>query len=206
MPTFSFEIKHRVHHVLQHPRAGDDTFLCHMADQDQHKAAPFGEAYQLLRGPAHLAHRTGGAVQRVEIHGLDRIDDHQTGRVIPVERGDDVAHAAGGGQQHRALGDPKALGAQPNLIDRLLAGDVGGTRRRCLGLPRRRCHRRRGLEQQGRFADPRISAHQNRRAGNKPAAADAIEFGNAGSPSGRQHARPGQADKTERAPAATVLG
>src|ERR1700747_711259 len=42
-----------------------------------------------------------------------------------VERGDEVAHAAGGGQQHRTLGNPKALGAQPNLIDRLLAGDVG---------------------------------------------------------------------------------
>jgi hypothetical protein len=95
-------------------------------------------------------------------------------RVVPVERGDDVAHAAGGGQQHRALGDTKALGAQPNLIDRLLAGDVGGTRRRCLGLPRGRRHCRRGLEQQGRFADPRIPAHQDRRARDKPAAADAV--------------------------------
>ena len=138
MAAFAFEIKHRIDHVLEHPRASDDAFLRHMADQDQHKAAPFGEAYQLLRGPAHLAHRTGGAIQGVEIHGLDRIDDHQTGYVIPVERGDDVAHAAGGGQQHGAVGDTQTLGAQPNLIDRLFAGDVGSARRRRLGLPRRR--------------------------------------------------------------------
>src|SRR6202043_1118347 len=81
MAAFAFEIKHCIDHVLEHARTGDDTLLGHMADQDQHKAAAFGEAYQLLRGPAHLAHRAGGSVQGVEIHSLDRIDDHQTGRV-----------------------------------------------------------------------------------------------------------------------------
>ena len=61
-------------------------FLGHMADQHQHKAAPLGEADQLLRRAAHLAHRAGRAVEIVEIHRLDRIDDDDIGRLGTVSQ------------------------------------------------------------------------------------------------------------------------
>ncbi len=56
-----------------------------MADEDQHEPALLGDADQFLRRPAHLADGAGRAVERVEIHRLDRIDDHQAGRVDTVE-------------------------------------------------------------------------------------------------------------------------
>src|SRR5215469_95158 len=45
MAALAFEIEDRIHHVLEHPRAGDDTLLRYVTHQDQYKAAPFGEPY-----------------------------------------------------------------------------------------------------------------------------------------------------------------
>ena len=85
------------------------------------------------------------------------------------------------------------------------SGDVGSNR----GLPRRpllaRCDRGCRLEEQGRLADPGIAADQDRRARYEPAAANAVELDNAGLATRGQYARPGQADKAERA-AATPVG
>ena len=170
MATLAFEIEDGVDHVLEHPRPGDQPFLGHMADQHDDEAAPLREADQLLRRAAHLADRSGGAVQRVEKHRLDRIDDDEVGRVCHVERGDDVAHAAGGGETDRAACDPEPLGAQPDLVDRLLAGYVGRRAAAACG-ERRRC-----LQQQGRLADAGIAADQQRRADHQAAAADAVEL------------------------------
>jgi len=58
------------------------------------------------------------------------------------------------------------------------------------------------LEEQGRLADPGIAADQDRRARYEPAAANAVELDNAGLATRGQYARPGQADKAERATAA----
>src|SRR5262249_25027390 len=60
--AFSFEIKHGIDHMLEHARAGNDTFLCDVADKHQHEAAAFGDADEFLRGSAHLAYRPGCAV------------------------------------------------------------------------------------------------------------------------------------------------
>ena len=40
MPSFAFEIKHRVDHMLEHARARDDALLCHVTDEDQDETAP----------------------------------------------------------------------------------------------------------------------------------------------------------------------
>ena len=73
-------------------------------------AAAFGEADQFLRRAAYLADRAGGAVERVEIHRLDRIDDDEIGRFGRIERIGDVANAARGGETDRVVGDPEPLG------------------------------------------------------------------------------------------------
>src|ERR1051325_5419568 len=88
--ALAFEIEYRVDHVLEDARAGDQPFLRHMADQHDNKAAALGEADQFLRRAAYLADRAGGAVERVEIHRLDRIDDDEVRRLGRIERIGDV--------------------------------------------------------------------------------------------------------------------
>ena len=64
---------------------------------------------------------------------------------------------------------PMPLGAGADLLDRLLAGDVGAAR----AAPGRLGA---DLQQQGRFADARIAGQQDRRAGHDAAAADPVEL------------------------------
>ena len=68
---------------------------------------------------------------------------------------------------------PEPLGAQPHLRHRFFARDVDGA---MAGARQRRG----GLDQQRRFADAGIAAHQQHRAAHKAAAGDAVEFGDAG--------------------------
>ncbi len=105
------------------------------------------------------------------------IDDDEVRGVRPVERDEDVADVAGRRQQDRAGLDAEALGAQPHLVDCLLAGDV---HRRC--PPGSRRNRRGHLQQQRRFADPRVAADQDYRSWHKSAAAHPVEFGDPGPP------------------------
>ena len=79
--ALALEIEHGVDHVLEHARAGDLAVLGDVADQHQDEAALLGEADQLGRGAAHLRDGAGRGIEVVEIHGLDRIDHHQVGRV-----------------------------------------------------------------------------------------------------------------------------
>src|SRR5260221_584202 len=101
---------------VEDARAGDEPFLGDVADENDAEAALLGEADELLRRGAYLAHRTGRAVERVDIHGLDRIDDDDIGRLGMVERGDDIADAGGGGELHRRAGDGESRRAQPHLV------------------------------------------------------------------------------------------
>jgi hypothetical protein len=193
--ALAFEIQHRVHHVLEHARAGDQPFLGDVADQHQHEAAAFRQPDQLLCGAAHLAHRARGAVERVEIHRLDRVDHDEIGSAGGIERSDDVAHAAGRGEPHRPVGDTEPLGAQPHLIDRLLAGDVGSGAARageCGG----------DLQQEGRFADPGVAADQDRRAGYETTAAHPVDLADPGFAARRAVGGAAQADEVERTAAA----
>ena len=77
------------------------------------------------------------------------------------QRGQDVAQVGLGGQFHRRVGQAKPLRAHPHLGAGLLARDVDAS-----SAPARRSAG--GLQQQGRFADARIAAHQHRRGGTSP--------------------------------------
>ncbi len=124
MPALAFEIEHRIDHVLEHARSGDQAFFRNVPDQHDDHAAALREPDQFLRRTPYLADGARRAVERVEIHGLDRIDDRQVGRPAVVERADDVAHAAGRGQPYRPLGDAEPLSPQPHLVDCFFASHV----------------------------------------------------------------------------------
>ena len=87
---------------------------------------------------------------------------------------------------------PEARGAQPHLIERLLAGDVGAFE---AGAAFGRGQRRHHLQQHGRLADAGIAAHQQRRARHHAAAADAVELGDAGNPPRQRRAGAGKPGK-----------
>ena len=167
----ALEIKHRVDHVLQHPGAGDLSVLGDVADEDQREALAFGQPDQFLRRGADLGHGAGRRFQAVHEHRLDRINDHQIGSAGPsgiAQRCRDIAHRGGGGQADVGVGEVEPVGAQPQLVDRLLTGDID----RGQGL-------RQGggdLQQQGRFADAGVATDQECRAGDHAAAGNAVEF------------------------------
>ncbi len=114
----------------------------------------------------------GAEFERVDIHRLDRIDDDQVGRVGPVEAG---AGCPAHWSRRRAPPSPS-----PGRACRRAAEPGRSPPRRRCRRPRLCPRQRRGhLQQQSRFADARIAADQERRAGDEAAAADPVEFGDA---------------------------
>ena len=69
--TVTFEIQHRVHHVLQHARTGDGAILGDMTHQHQREIPGLRELDEFETGRAHLGHGAWRAVDRVKPHGLD---------------------------------------------------------------------------------------------------------------------------------------
>ena len=117
--------------------------------------------------------------------GLDRVDDDDL-RLLAVERGDDRLELHFGEQRHRRVDQRQPLGAQRDLLDRLLAGDVERLSRRA-----DRCHR---LQQQRRLADARVAAQQDHAAGNEASAQHPVELLDAG---GKPRHVPGR-DRAQR--------
>ena len=141
---------------------------------------------RMIAAPERLAKRISACAEPrtcVTVPGADStasvhmvwIESMTTRRgVLPsLERRDDVLDRGFGRELDRRLGEAEALGAQPHLRDRLLAGDVDHA---VAGL------RERGgrLDQQRRFADAGIAADQQHRAAHEAAAGDAVELGHAG--------------------------
>ena len=170
--ALALEAEHDIDHMLQHARAGDGAILGDMAHQHQRHAIFLGIADEFEGTGAHLADGARRALDLVGMHGLDRIDHQQRGRLHAVQRGENVAHRGGGGQLDRRLGQPQPVGPQAHLPGRFLAADVD---RRLTGqgqLGRR-------LQQQGGFADARIAAHENGAARHDAAAQRPVQLGNA---------------------------
>ena len=115
-----------------------------------------------------------GAESTASVH-MVWIESMTTRRgVLPSrQRRDDVLDRGLGRELDRRVGEAEPLGAQPHLRDGFLAGDVDGA---VAGAR----ERRRGLDQQRRFADAGIARHQQHRAAHEAAAGDAVEFGDAG--------------------------
>ena len=113
MTPLALKIKDGVHHMLHHARPGNLAVLGDMADQNDRHAALFGKGDQLMRGGAHLADRAGGGFDRIKPHGLDGIDDRQSG-AFGVQRGQDVAQVGFRPQGHRRILQTQPLRA---LVD-----------------------------------------------------------------------------------------
>ena len=125
MAPFPFEVKHRVDHVFEDTRTGDHAFLGDVSNNHQNNPAALGDTDQFLRRCPYLRNGARSGVQGIDKKGLDGIDYHQVWAVGDIKGGDDVAYGRGGGQFDRGLTEAQATGPQTQLIDRLLAGNIG---------------------------------------------------------------------------------
>ncbi len=110
---------------------------------------------QRLRRQPHLRHRARRALGQIGPQGLDGIDDDKRRRRAGFQRRQHVLHPRLGGQRYRCIPEAEPPGAQPHLIDGLLAGDIDNA----VAGPGQR---RGGLEQERRLADTGIATDQQR--------------------------------------------
>ena len=80
------------------------------------------------RGPAicraHLRDGAGRGFGRSGPQGLDGIEDDEIRALLHRQRGEDVFDIRFGGELHVGFGGVEPLGAQANLGDGFLAGDI----------------------------------------------------------------------------------
>ena len=200
MAALAFEIENRVDQMLDRLWSCDLPIFGDMTDEQKRRAARLGVAHEIERRRAHLRDGAGCGFERRRPDRLDGIDGDDAGRFAAVERGENVLDTGRRAQRHRRLADAHARRAEAHLRHRLFAGDVDRMAARC------RVGRQR-LQDQRRFADTRIAAHEQRRARHESAARHAIEFGNAGDAARRRFVFGFQVFKREgtsaRGPAAT---
>ena len=158
MRTVAFKMQDSIHHMFQYPRPCDLAFLGYVTDKNNRYSGWFGITDNFLRRSTHLRHSTRRAINIVNKHRLNRINNYQLRRIhLVLNTGHNFTHIRTGRQLHRRIGQPQTLRAHTHLIDRLFAGDIQAT----LALF---CQRTDNLQQQGRFPDPRIAANQRGRA------------------------------------------
>ena len=123
--------------------------------------AGLGMPHQLGGALAQLRDRAWRGIQGVGVEGLYRVDHHQAGPVLG-QLGQDLLHRGLGQHRQVQIRQPQALGAQVDLGQRFLTGDVQRAHARL--------HAGQDLQQQGGLADAGVAADQDDRAGNDAAA------------------------------------
>ena len=170
--ALALEEQHAIDEVLEDPRARDRPLLGHVTDEDQGGAVALADLHQGVGGLAHLRHRARGARQLGGVQRLDRVDDAGIGTLRLDRRRDGGEIGLGqGGHREGTLAEP--LGPHPDLRRRLLAGHVEDGAAGCGEVTE-------GHRRDRALADPRRAAEQDERAGDEPAAEDAVELADAG--------------------------
>ena len=150
----ALEVQHHVDEVLEHPRPGDRAVLGDVADDHGGDVAGLGHADQRGRDLLDLGDAAGHAVDAGRADGLDGVDDEQ-GRSDLLDVGEHGAEVGLRGEVELGLHATGAVGAQPHLGGRLLAGDVERAALVARGL-------RGDLQQQRALADTGLAGEQDR--------------------------------------------
>ena len=169
--TIALKIQHDVHHVLQHSRAGDRAFLGDVADEEHCAACRLRHAHEHAGAFAHLRHAARRAGHIGAVHRLDGVDDHVVRLdLLPAALG--FVHRIFAEDEQIVALDAKASGAHLDLARRFFAGNIEHA---CAGCGKVFAR----LQEQGRFADTRVAAHEHQRAFHHAAAKHAVEFADA---------------------------
>ena len=200
------EIDHRVHEVLQGPRARQAPLLGHVADQPDADLLALGHLREAAGHLAHLAQAARGGFEGVAPDGLDRVHDDQrrasgwrSARAPPPGRS--RRPGRGRGRRRRAAG--RARSPAPGTPRRRRRGPrvPGGPARPPPGaaawISRRPDPRRPGSRRPGPV--PRPGPDPARRCRSAPA--DGRTRGRpTGAPAGPRPAPPGRAPAPDRPP------
>jgi hypothetical protein len=73
----ALEIEHGIHEMLEHARTCDRAVLGHVADDDHAHARALGETHELRGAFLQLRDGARGRADRLQLDGLDGIDDEQ---------------------------------------------------------------------------------------------------------------------------------
>ena len=109
--------------------------------------------------------------------GLDRVDREHVGRQL-VDLREDGVERGRAAEQHARVEGADALGAEADLLGRLLRADEQASCTAPGELPER-------LQQERALAHAGLAAEQRDTAGDEPAAEDAVELADAGRPARR---------------------
>ena len=171
MVAVALELEHAVDQVLEHARAGDRAVLGHMADEDGRDPGLLRHAQQ---PPGRLAHLRDRAGRRADVGRVERLDgvDHAHGGPLLLERRRRPSSSSRLGQDLDLPRAAEPRRAQLDLRDGFLAGDEERAPRLT--------HRAQRGQQQRRLADAGLTADEDERGGDQPAAEDAVELGDAG--------------------------
>ncbi len=173
----ALEVEDHVHQVLEDAGPGDRAVLGHVADEHRGDVAGLGHADQGGRDLLDLGDATGHAVDARGADRLHGVDDHQA-RPHLLDVGEHGAEVGLRGQEQLVVHAAGAVGAQPHLGGRLLAGDVEGALPGAGGLGR-------DLEQQRALADAGLAGEQDRGPGHEATTQHPVELGHAARPGDR---------------------
>ena len=132
---------------------------------------PFASCISAIVQLLHLPDAARRRIQLLVIERLDRVDDQDVGLFLLYALKNISQASLGQDEQPRAL-NLQALGAELELVGRLLTGDIQHLRK----LPQTAAD----LEHQRRLADARRAAHEHERALDRSAAENAVELTHAG--------------------------
>ena len=169
MVAIPFQVEHGVDDVFQHARSGDRACLGHVPHQENGHVLRLGCAHQCGGALAYLADTARRGAQFVEVHGLDRIDDHRR-RPELAHVLDDCVQVRLGQYIEVVCRETKPARTHLDLLRRLFAGHIEQPASALGQL----CA---DLQQEGRLADSRVPADQDQRAGNDAPAQHAGELG-----------------------------
>ena len=122
--ALALERDHRIDHMFDDAGTGDLAVLGDMPDKDHRRAGCLRETDQRLRRAAHLADRAGRRFDKLGPHRLNGIDNDKGRALAMGECRDNILDARLGGEFDRRRRKAKPQGAQADLIDRLLAGNI----------------------------------------------------------------------------------
>jgi hypothetical protein len=169
-----FKVDDGIDDVLDDLGAGQHAGLGDVADDDHGDAAGFGQADQVHAAIAQLRHRPRRGGQSGLVNHLHRIDDHHIRMHLIDLMGNPLNIGFSEHQKIFRIGSQPS-GSHGDLLSRFFAGDVENF---SAGRRQPICH----LQQQSRFADPRLPADEHGRSADNSAAEHSIEFPDAAGP------------------------
>ena len=169
----ALELADDVDEMLEHPGAGDRTFLRHVPDEQHRHRSGFRVGDERARDAANLGDAAGRPLDLGIGRSLHGIDHEQAGPhgVHVAQNRCEVRFRS---QVETVVERADALGAEPDLGGRLFAGDV--EHRGAAGLGRGLGGARGDVEKQSGFSHTRLSREQDDRPGDEAASQDAVEF------------------------------